>query len=73
MRRPAGPGDDAEHVLRRELEDGQSIENLAAGDTHGLTAVPGDAPRTIAAFAESVDETSLEAGGIAGMYRVGYS
>ena len=66
VRRLAGLGNDAKHVLRRELEDGQPVEDLPAGDAHALVAAPGDAPRTVAALvaaqAESVDEPSLEAG-----------
>ena len=34
--------DDAEHVAGREVEDRQSVENLAAGDAHAVVAPPGD-------------------------------
>ena len=65
VRRLAGLGDDAEHVLGRELEHGQPVEDHPVGDAHALVAAPGDAPRTVAALVaanpDGVDQPSLEA------------
>ena len=46
MRRLAGVGDDAEHVLGRELEHRQPIEDFPVSDAHALIAAPRDAALT---------------------------
>ena len=65
MRRLAGVADDAEHVVGRELEDRQPVEDLAARDAHPVVAPPWRLPcarRTLlGAHAHGVDQPSAEA------------
>ena len=66
VRRLSGLGDDAEHVLGGEVEDGQPVEDFPAGDAHAFVAAPGSAPRAVGALVaaqpEGVYEPSSETG-----------
>ncbi len=66
MRRLAGVADDAEHIIGRELEDREPVENLAIRDAHAIIAPPRRLPCACRAFrcahAHGVDEAPAEAG-----------
>ena len=65
VRRLAGATDDAEHVVRREIENREPVEDLAAGDAHPVIAPPRRLPCARRAFlrahAHGVDEPPAEA------------
>ena len=50
MRQLPGVADGAEHLLGREIEDGQPVEDLAAGDAHAVVAAPAELPGSCGAF-----------------------
>ena len=50
MRQLPGVADGAEHLLGREIEDGQPVEDLAAGDAHTVVAAPAELPGSCGAF-----------------------
>ena len=65
----AGRGErrgDPEDILSGQLEYGQPVVDLAAGDAHALVAAPRNALRTVAALvsaqSEGVDQPAFEAG-----------
>ena len=66
MRQLPGVADDAEHIVGREIEDGQPVEDLAAGDAHAVVAFPGHAFGTgvtlVVPDSEAVHEAPAEAG-----------
>ena len=66
VRRLAGLADDAEHVFRREIENRQPVEDLAARDAHpGVTPprrLAGARGAFLRAHAHCVDEEAAEAG-----------
>ena len=66
VRRLAGVPDDPEHIVGREIEDRQPVEDLAAGDAHAVVAAPGNLPgpccTLLGAHAHSVHKAAAEAG-----------
>ena len=66
VRRLVGVPDDPEHIVGREIEDRQPVEDLATGNAHAVVSPPGNFPGAcralVGAHAHSVHDASAEPG-----------
>ena len=66
MRGLGGVANNAEHIVGREIEDRQPVEDLAAGNAHAVVAPPGNFPGAcralVGAHAHNVHDASAEPG-----------
>ena len=66
VRRLAGVPDDPEHIVGREIEDRQPVEDLATGNAHAVVSLPGNLPgpcrALVGAHAHCVHDASAEPG-----------